>query len=230
MEAQTRSDSEIKRAVLDELAWDTRVDETEVGVEVDRGIVTLVGTVTNWGKRMAAQEAAHRVLGVLDVANDIVVRQPGTPGHTDTELAAAVRHALHWDVFVPAERIRSTVSHGWVRLDGTVDSWAEHEDAERVVKNLRGVIGVTNMIQVEPPEVHAGELRRRIQEALERRADREAQRLRISVNGDMVTLDGVVHSWAERVAVVGAVKGTAGVGAIADRLQVEVGADAGSAR
>ena len=68
-----KSDSEIKQAVLRELEWDTRVDETNVWVEVEAGVVTLTGTVTSWAKRIAAQEAAHRVFGVLSVANDIQV-------------------------------------------------------------------------------------------------------------------------------------------------------------
>lgn len=68
-----RTDSEIQQAVLRELKWDTRVEETDVGVEVNAGVVTLTGTVSSWAKRMAAQEAAHRVGGVLDVANDVDV-------------------------------------------------------------------------------------------------------------------------------------------------------------
>ena len=68
-----KTDSEIQQGVLRELKWDTRVEETEVGVGVNRGVVTLTGTVSSWAKKMAAQEAAHRVAGVLDVANDIQV-------------------------------------------------------------------------------------------------------------------------------------------------------------
>jgi osmotically-inducible protein OsmY len=96
-----------------------------VGVEVDEGVVTLTGTVTSWAKRMAAEEAARRVLGVLDLANDIKIKMPGGLTRTDTEIAQAVRHALHGDVFVPDEKITSTVADGWITLDGTVESWTE---------------------------------------------------------------------------------------------------------
>src|SRR6476646_2395134 len=92
-----KTDTQIHHDVLEELKWDSRVDETEVGVEVDSGVVTLTGTVTSWAKRMAAQEAARRVIGVLDVANDITVKVPGGRGRTDTEVAQAVRRALEWD-------------------------------------------------------------------------------------------------------------------------------------
>ena len=146
-----KSDSEIQQDVLRELKWDTRVEETDVGVEVDDGVVTLSGTVSSWGKRHAAAEAAHRVRGVLDVANDIVVKTPGSPGRTDTEVARAVRNALAWDVFVPDQRIRSTVSDGVVTLDGDVDTQAEVEDAERAVRNLAGVRAVMSLIEVKGP-------------------------------------------------------------------------------
>ncbi|HET6898434.1 MAG TPA: BON domain-containing protein [Vicinamibacteria bacterium] len=148
--AGRKTDSEIQQDVLRELEQDTRVEETDVGVEVDDGIVTLTGTVTSWGKRHAAAQAAHRVHGVLDVANNIVVKLPGTPGRTDTELAHAVRNALAWDVFVPDAQIRSTVSDGVVTLDGEVDTRAQAEDAERAVRNLAGVRALMSLIAVKP--------------------------------------------------------------------------------
>ena len=119
-----RNDEEIQKSVLDELKWDGRVLATDVGVEVDKGVVTLTGTVESYAKRVAAQEASHRVRGVLDVANDIQIRVPESTGRTDTEIAQAVRQALEWNVFVPQERIHSTVSEGLVTLTGTVDRWA----------------------------------------------------------------------------------------------------------
>jgi osmotically-inducible protein OsmY len=125
------------------------VEETDVGVEVDAGIVTLSGTVSSWGKRHAAAEAAHRVRGVLDVANDIVVKLPGTPGRTDTDVARAVRNALAWDVFVPDTQIRSTVSDGVVTLDGEVENQAQADDAEKAVRNLAGVRAVMSLISVK---------------------------------------------------------------------------------
>jgi osmotically-inducible protein OsmY len=143
-----KTDAAIHQDVLRELHWDSRVEETEVGVEVDRGVVTLTGTVGSWAKRVAAEEAAHRVAGVLDVANDIEVKVPGELTRTDTEIAQAVRHALEWDALVPDQRIRSTVSHGWVTLEGEVDTWTEREDAARAVQNLIGVHGVTDRMTV----------------------------------------------------------------------------------
>jgi osmotically-inducible protein OsmY len=145
-----RSDSELQRAVLDELAWDTRLREAEVGVEADRGIITLSGSVDSWAKQQAAQEAAHRVEGVLDVANELQVNSLAEHRRTDSDIARAVRDALQWNVFVPDAQIRSTVSHGQVVLEGEVEHAAQRADAERAISRLIGVRHVTNLISLVP--------------------------------------------------------------------------------
>ncbi|MET0851717.1 MAG: BON domain-containing protein [Candidatus Rokuibacteriota bacterium] len=211
-----RGDAEIQHDVLDELGWDPRVDGTEVGVQVTAGVVTLTGTVSSWAKRVTAQEAAHRVVGVLDVANDITVKSPGAL--TDTEIAAAVRRALEWDVFVPDERITSTVSDGGVTLEGVVDNWSQRADAERAVRNLAGVRLVLNRITVKPETV-GHDVQKAIEQALERRAEREARRIRVDVRDGTVTLTGAVHTWAERKSVLAAARFTPGVRAVEDRLR-----------
>ena len=149
-QAIKKSDTQIHHDVLEELKWDSRVDETEVGVQVAGGVVALTGTVTSWAKRVAAQEAARRVIGVLDVANDIAVKVPDGFMRSDTEIAQAVRQALEWDVFVPNERITSTVTDGWVTLEGPVERGSQRDDAERAVRNLTGVKMVVNKITVTP--------------------------------------------------------------------------------
>ena len=217
---RSKTDAEIKRQVLEELAWDRRVDETDVGVEVEGGIVTLTGTVSSWAKRIAAQEAAHRVAAVRDVANDVQVDVPGGELRTDTEIAASVRRTLEWDVFVDDERVRSTVSQGWVTLEGEVDSWGASVDAEQAIRNLAGVRGVRNELQVVPAPVHTEDLQQAIASALERHAEREARRIDVDVRNDCVSLRGVVDSWREKRAVVGAARGTPGVRVVEDHLRV----------
>ena len=115
-----KNDHDIKADIARELAWDTRVAPTEIGVQVKNGVVTLAGTVDSWAKVRAAAEAAHRAPGVLDVANDLVVNPPGSAHRSDADIAHAVRHALEWDVTVPDRQIRSTVTGGIVTLEGIV--------------------------------------------------------------------------------------------------------------
>ncbi len=223
MARDRKPDAEIQQEVLRELAADPRVEETEVGVEVDDAVVTLTGTVSSWAKRLAAQEAAHRAAGVLDVANDIEVKPAGSLARTDTDIARAVRLALEWDVFVPDQRIRSTVSSGSVTLEGHVDFWHEREDAERAVRNLAGVRGVTNKIalRVAPSETATREVSDAIEAALVRHAQRTAGRLAVAVRGGTATLAGRVGSWSERQAVLGAARAAAGIDSVDDELLVD---------
>jgi osmotically-inducible protein OsmY len=220
--AIAKSDKEIHQDILRELKWDTRVEETDVGVEVDNGIVTLTGAVSSYAKRVAAKEAAHRVAGVLDVANNVEVRIPGSGRRSDTELAHSVRQVLQWHAHIPHEQIETTVSDGWVTLDGAVDYWSQREEAERAIMRLLGVHGVVNKITVKTPRVDAERIRETIEEALERRAEREARDIHIEVDDEgVVSLLGHVRSWREKRAVAGAAAHAPGVRSIQDHLRIE---------
>jgi osmotically-inducible protein OsmY len=207
--------------VLNELKWDTRVDETDIGIQVKNGIVTLVGTVDVYAKKIAAREAAHRVHGVLDVVDEMQVKVPGIGARTDTELARAVREALEWDAFVPDEKIASTVSMGIVTLEGLVQTWTQRADAERVVRGLSGVRGVINQISVSAKAVDPVRIKNEIEEALERQAEREARRIDVTVKDGVVTVAGRVRSWAEKNAIDRVVGFAPGVRRVDDQLLVD---------
>ena len=194
---ETRTDEQIQRDVFAELKWDARVLPNEIGVAVKNGIVTLTGWVDSYVKRWAAEEAAHRVRGVVAVVNDIEVRLPTSVEKTDPEIAAAAIHALKWDAFMPMEKIKVTVSKGWVSLEGEVEWQYQKVDAERVVRRLTGVKGVTNLIVVKP-RVTESELKRKIEEALVRSAKTDAEHITVDVEGTKAILRGTVRSWAEK--------------------------------
>jgi osmotically-inducible protein OsmY len=217
-----RGDEEIQKSVLEDLKWDGRVLARDVGVEVNKGVVTLTGTVDSYAKRVAAQEAAHRVVGVLDVANDIQIRVPHSFARTDTEIAQSIRHALEWNVFVPHERIQSTVSDGLVTLAGTVDRWAQRDEAYRQVSKLSGVRGVVNKINVLPL-AHPGpeKVRESIEQALARWAVHEAKHIIVTVRDGEVTLSGRAHSWQERQAIVESAAHAPGVSIVHNHLKIE---------
>ncbi len=223
-----KTDMDIRNDVLRELAWDSRIAEKQIGVQVEDGVVTLGGTVDSLATRKAAAEAAHQVACVKDVANELVVE---TATHlTDTEIAKAVRHALEWDALLPDREIRSTVDSGVVSLEGIVATPIQREEAESTVGRLKGVKHVDNRLQVrllsEPDAVVAS-----IRQALNRRAVREADRIRVRAgDGGQVIVEGIVQSAEERYAVLGAIRGTGGVQTIEDRLCVESTAPAPAPR
>ncbi len=215
-----KSDEELQSEVLFQLGWDSRVRQTEVGVTVHKGVVALTGKVDNNAKKLAAQQAAHRVQGVLDVVNNIEVHIPGSLQLDDEQVAKAVRHALDWNVLVPADKIHSTVSNGWVTLEGDVEYYRERIDSERAISQLPGVRGLTNKIQVCMP-VEAERVKFLIEDVLERRADREADRIRVNVDAGEVTLTGAVNSWEEKRAILGAISHAPGVAAVHDHLFID---------
>jgi osmotically-inducible protein OsmY len=190
-----RTDEEIQRDVLAELKWDAQVQPNEIGVSVKDGVVILSGWVDSFLKKWAAEEAAHRVPGVKAVANDIEVRLPSE--RTDADVAAAVIRALEWDASIPSDKIEVTVSKGWVTLKGEVEWQYQKEDAERVVRRLSGVKGVSNLIVVKP-RTTASELKKKIEEALVRNAQIDASRITVEVQGSKAILKGTVRSWAEK--------------------------------
>lgn len=217
-----QTDSQLRADVLAELGWDARVRESDFTVEVRGGIVVLTGTVGSWAERVVAQQAAHRVAGVLDVVNDIEVRLPTSSAQADTDLAHAVRHALHRDDLLPEARIASTVDHGTVTLEGEVDLACQREEAERAVRDLTGVRRLVNKIRIEPMDVALSEqVRKAIVSALSRRLERELAHLNVEVQGGRVALSGSVTSLAERRAAVGAAESAPGVHGVDDHLHVE---------
>jgi len=84
-----------------------------------------------------------------------------------------------------------------VTLKGEVEWQYQKQDAERVVRRLTGVKGVTNLILVKP-RVTPSELKQKIEQALIRSAETDAQRITVEVQGSKVILKGMVRSWAER--------------------------------
>lgn len=217
-----KTDRDIQGDVIRELAWDTRLAPAEVGVQVRSGTVTLTGTVQSWAKLRAATEAAHRVAGVLDVANDLTVKLPGDTRKTDTEIAQAVRHALAWDTLVPDREIQTTVSHAVVTLEGEVAYWSQRFDAERAVERLAGVTRVINRIVVTPVDhVSVDETRNAVEKALGRHAEREAERIDLQATNGELNVTGTVQSWQEKEAVLGAIRGTRGVRSVADHLRIQ---------
>lgn len=218
--SKSKTDLQLQQDVLSALSSDPAVDAALVGVEVAGGIVTLTGTADCWAKKHAAEQAAHRVTGVRDLANDIAVRPYWAPV-TDAELAAAVRNALAADPSLPADRIQTTVDEGIVTLEGVVDYTAQRMAAAQTIHNLAGVRGVFNHVLVQPPSSVAPDaVRAAITAAIERHAARGANKIELDIEGGHVTLKGTVKAAGERQAIVGAASATPGVEMVVDQLRV----------
>jgi len=191
-----RSDASIREDVQFELKYDPKITSSDIGVAVKDGVVTLTGFVSSYWEKDAAEKAAKRVYGVRGVANDLEVKLFFS--RTDPEIARDAVHALESHTSIPADKIKVTVKNGWVTLEGTVDWQYQKNLAESAVKKLKGVVGVTNNVEVKPTSPSPTDLKSKIEEALKRSAELDARRISVEVDRSTVKLYGTVRSWAER--------------------------------
>ncbi len=215
----TKSDTQLKKDVESELEWDAVVKANNIGVAVKDGVVTLTGHLDSFAEKYAAERAVQRVLGVRGLAVELDVRLGNTAKRTDGEIAAAAESALRWHALVPEDRVKVMVEKGWVTLSGEVDWDYQRNCAMKAVRPLTGVLGVTDSMTVKP-QVAPGNIKQRIQGALERQADREAKNIEVIVSGHTATLKGQVHSWAERTAAQGAAWSAPGITSVVNELRV----------
>lgn len=212
------NDKELRQLVIDELEFEPSVDAADIGVAAENGVITLTGHVADYMQKASAERAAWRVKGVKGIAQQIEVRFPGDKKWNDDEIAQRALNILAWNTLVPKDCIRVKVSDGWITLSGGVNWNYQRQAAENEVRKLSGVKGVTNSITLNSA-VRAGDLKRRIQDALKRHAEVEADAVRVEVRDDgTVRIEGRVDNWSEMQAVEHAVWSAPGVQRVDDHL------------
>jgi osmotically-inducible protein OsmY len=211
-------DKVVKKLVEDELQFQPSVDATHIGVSVDRGIVHLNGRVPSFAQKSAIEAAVKRVKGVRGYVEDLLV-QPHGDVHSDDAIAVQAANALDWDALLPKGVIKVKVEGGYVTLTGDVEWAYQRITADGDVRRLQGVRGVINQIMIKP-KVAAGDIKRRIEDALERQAEIEANRIVITVQDGKVRLDGKVRAWREREVIERAAWSAPGVTAVDDHVTV----------
>jgi osmotically-inducible protein OsmY len=212
-------DKVLKESVEAELDWLPGVDAADIGVAVQSGVVTLTGHVSTYAQKVAVEQAVKRLKGVRGVAEEIEIRPYGNIGQKDDEVAGRVVHLLGWDSSVPRDAIKVEVANGFVTLTGEVDWQYQRLAAERGVRALSGVRGLNNAITVKP-HVQPKDIKRRIEAALERQADLDADRIHVTVEGAKVRLEVHVRAWHEREAAERAVWAAPGVQAVEDHVTI----------
>jgi osmotically-inducible protein OsmY len=172
------------------------VDESHVGVFVKDGAVTLTGHVSSYSEKWSAVRAAERVHGVRAVADEIEVKLPSSSVRDDSDIAEAIARSLRWNTLVP-DTVEAEVRNGVVTLRGEVEWNYQRKEAERAIRNITGVKGVTDLITIKP-KLKSTEIEQRIMDALRRSAELDARQITVITRNGTVELHGQVHSLHEK--------------------------------
>ena len=192
-----KTDSQLQLDVMEELEWEPGLNHEHIGVSVDNGVVSLSGTVQSYAEKLLAEDTARRVKGVRAIAEDLNVRYDWQPKTSDSEIARRVSDLLDWDPLVPKDRIQVTVEDAIVKLKGKVDWHYQKDLAFKDASKISGVVRIDNWIEVAP-SVSAQDVRQRIEQAFERQADLDAEKILVRADGGKVILSGSVSSWTKR--------------------------------
>lgn len=215
-----RTDTAIQKDIIDELKWEPSLQNEDIGVAVRDGVVTLAGFVESYASKWKAERVASRVKGVKAVANDLEVKLPTSSSRADPDIARAAVDALRWNILVPHDRIQVKVEKGWLTLEGDVDWHFQREEAERAVRNLTGVKGVSNLITVHARATPT-DVKLKIKDALERGAEFDADRITVELEGNKAILRGTVRSFAEKRDAERAARNAPGITDVENDLVVE---------
>jgi osmotically-inducible protein OsmY len=213
-------DQALKQKVLDELAWQPGFDAAHVGVTARAGFVTLTGHVGSYAEKCIAERTAGRVTGVRAIAEQLEIRYSSGAGHSDEEIAQQAIDIIAWDLSVPRDRVKIQIEKGWVTLRGDVDWNFQKQAAEADIRNLLGVMGVSNAIEIKP-SVRICDVEKQIKAAFRRTAEFEAENIVITADGGMVTLTGQVSNYHERALAADTAWSAPGVTQVHDLLTVD---------
>ena len=144
MNGNKRADAELRGDVLQALMLDGLVPKT-VDAKVEDGFVTLTGTA-NWQyERDEAEFVASNIVGTLDVFDKIELEHQ-TPNGGDVK--DSIRKAFKRNAALDADDLHISTDDGTVTVEGTVSSWAEHDEAIDAAWAAPGVNSVRDDLEV----------------------------------------------------------------------------------
>ena len=215
-----KNNSELQADVQNAIKWEPLLNAAEIGVTAKDGVVSLTGVVDSFAKKMEAENAAKKVIGVKALVEEIEVKFPNSWTKTDMEVANEVLAGLKNNWSVPNDKITVKVESGWVTLEGELPWNYQREAAKNAVNYLDGVKGVTNNIKIKADRFDAIE-KKEVEKAIARSWSIDDSDIEVSVSGTTVTLSGTVNSWYQRDEAARIAWNTPGIWHVANDLVVD---------
>jgi osmotically-inducible protein OsmY len=217
MKGSSMNNADLARDVLDELLWDDSIGSSRINVTTDDGRVVISGSVNTFYDKWAAGQAAWRVYGVRDVQNDLIV-DLGAERVLDVDLTTAANAGLDANSRIPKGAVTISVQDAWVTMSGNLQHYFQHQAAEHVIRHLHGMRGYSDLLTVSKEPAH--KVSAKIGQSLKRNAAVDADNIKVSDSGGVVTLTGTVRSKAEAQEAEHAAWLAPGVTAVYDQLVV----------
>jgi osmotically-inducible protein OsmY len=191
------NDTEIEQSIRSQLHWSPHLQTNEVAVKAQDGVVTLTGLARDACESSDIEDIAKRVTGVSAVANDLHVRSADEAVRSDTDIATAIVQTLRQDLPTLVASVKVLVNAGHVTLEGSTEHRFLRDQAEHLVRRVKGVSSVLNSIVVKL-RADADEIKKRIGVAFRRIAEVDCHSVEVEAHGCTVTLSGEVRSELEK--------------------------------
>lgn len=215
-----KNNAELQADVQNAIKWEPLLNAAEIGVAAKDGVVSLSGVVDSYAKKMEAENAAKKVIGVKALVENIEVKFPSSWTKTNLEIANEVLTALKSNWSVPDDKVTVKVEDGWVTLDGELPWNYQREAAKSAVHYLSGVRGVTNNIKIKS-ESHDAIEKEAVENAIGRSWSVDDSDINVSVSGTTVTLSGTVDSWYQKEEAARIAWNTPGIWHVKNELEVD---------
>ena len=215
-----KNNSELQTDVQNAIKWEPLLNAAEIGVTAKDGVVSLTGVVDSYAKKMEAENAAKKVIGVKALIESIEVRFPNSWSKSNGEIVIEVLKALKNNYSFPDDKVTVKVEDGWVTLEGELPWNYQKEEAKGCVNYLRGVKGVTNNIVIKA-ETHDTIEQKEVEAALRRSLSVNDSDIKVKVLGTKVTLSGTVNSWYQKEEAARIAWKTPGIWSVVNDLAVD---------
>jgi osmotically-inducible protein OsmY len=216
-----KTDIEIRKDIMEELDWDAKINGSAINVDLKEGHVVLSGTVDSYPKKIRAEEAVRRIMGVKSVGNDLKVIIPTSSKRADAEIRRAVIDSIKWNSSIQENKIKVDVEDGWVTLTGSVDWQYQRSKARLLAEDITGVVGVTNLITVVSTFASSQDVKNKINTALKRNYYLDTRKINVQVDNGRAILTGQVRTLAEKSAAETAAWSAPGITDVLNELVID---------